>query len=112
MKCGNFLMWGIVGIVVLVWCVVWGLFWWLVLIVVVIVVVVMFYFYIILFEVLVFFDGCVCGLVIMLDIDGKVFVWCGEIFGMVSFDKIVFVLKNVVVVIEDKCFYCYIGVDL
>lgn len=101
--------WGICWVV----CLLFWLFWLIGVVVCLIVVGVVVYIVIILLFVDDLIDGCVWGLVILLDVIGVLFVWCGDQFGgMIIVDMVLFYLCNVVVVIEDKCFYWYIGVSL
>ncbi|MFT4014901.1 MAG: transglycosylase domain-containing protein [Paracoccus sp. (in: a-proteobacteria)] len=108
---GNFLTWGIAGLVLLVWRVLWGSLWRLGLTVAAILAAATFYFYTTLPEASALFDGRARGSVTLLDSDGAVFAWRGETFGMVSADKIAPVLKNAVVATEDRRFYMHLGVD-
>lgn len=108
---GNALSFGLIGLISLIWRMIWGSIWRLGLTLVLIVAAATLYYYSTLPEPSALFDGRARGSVTMQDREGHVFAWRGETFGMVASDKIAPVLKDAVVATEDKRFYRHVGVD-
>ncbi|AGT07618.1 transglycosylase domain-containing protein [Paracoccus aminophilus] len=110
-RAGSAVTGGIVGLITLIWRVIWGSVWRLVLTAFLILFAASAYYYTTLPEATALFDGRARGSVTMLDSDGRPFAWRGETYGMVGADKIAPVLKEAVVATEDKRFYEHLGVD-
>ncbi len=108
---GNALTFGVVGLITLIWRVIWGSVWRLVAVVALIVAGAGFFYYAQLPEPSALFDARQRGSVTMLDRDGNVFAWRGETFGAVTADKIAPVLRDAVVATEDRRFYYHLGID-
>ena len=107
----NAVSFGIVGLVTLIWRVIWGSIWRLVAVVALIVGAATVFYYTTLPEPTALFDARQRGSVTMLDRDGNVFAWRGETFGAVTADKIAPVLREAVIATEDKRFYYHLGID-
>ncbi|MDO5647312.1 transglycosylase domain-containing protein [Paracoccus sp. (in: a-proteobacteria)] len=101
----------IVGLIVLIWRIIWGSVWRLGMVVVLILALSTAYYYSSLPEPEDLFDGRARGSVTMLDRDGRVFAWRGETYGAVTSDEIAPVLKQAVIATEDRRFYQHLGVD-
>ncbi|MFV0385128.1 transglycosylase domain-containing protein [Paracoccus sp. (in: a-proteobacteria)] len=108
---GNVLTRTIAGTAGLIWRVVWGSAWRLTMVLALIVGGASAYYYAGLPEPQDLFDARQRGSVTMLDRDGRVFAWRGEIYGAVSNDKIAPVLREAVIATEDKRYYMHLGVD-
>ena len=102
---------GLVGLIGLIWRIIWGSAWRLGAVVALIIGVATFFFYAQLPEPSALFDGRQRGSVTMLDRDGNVFAWRGETFGTVTADKIAPILREAVIATEDKRFHYHLGID-
>lgn len=102
----------IVGLILAVWRVIWGLVWRVTAIGAVGLAAVVAYFYAQLPEVDALVDGRARGSVTMLDRNGEVFAWRGETFGgMITADSVSPDLHDAVVATEDKRFYWHFGIS-
>ena len=102
----------VVGLILAVWRVIWGIAWRGTAIGALILGGVIWYFYAQLPDVADLIDGRARGSVTMLDRNGEVFAWRGETFGgMVTSDKVSPFLRDAVVATEDKRFYWHYGIS-
>ncbi|WP_395540738.1 transglycosylase domain-containing protein [Neotabrizicola sp. sgz301269] len=102
----------IVGMVLFLWRMVWGVLWRVTAVGALILGCVVFYFYAQLPPVTDLLDGRARGSVTMLDREGKVFAWRGETFGgQITADTVSPHLLNAVVATEDKRFFWHLGVS-
>ena len=102
----------VVGLILAVWRVLWGIAWRGTVIGALILGGVIWYFYAQLPEVADLIDGRARGSVTMLDRNGEVFAWRGETFGgMVTADSVSPFLRDAVVATEDKRFYWHYGIS-
>jgi penicillin-binding protein 1A len=109
---GNFLTRAVVGLVSLIWRVIWGVTWRVVALVALILGGVTFYFYATLPDVGELLDGRARGSVTMLDANGDVFAWRGESFGgVITADTVSPHLKHAIVATEDRRFWWHFGIS-
>ncbi|PRD40159.1 UNVERIFIED_CONTAM: pbpG [Trichonephila clavipes] len=102
----------ILGVLGLIWRVIWGIGWRVTAVVALILFGATFFFEQRLPQVSDLVDARARGSVTMLDRDGKVFAWRGETFGgMITAENVSKHLKNAVVATEDKRFYNHFGVS-
>ncbi|WP_151717346.1 transglycosylase domain-containing protein [Gemmobacter serpentinus] len=102
----------ILGLVSLIWRIIWGVGWRVTALIGLIVLGASFYFYQQLPPVSGLVDARARGSVTMLDRDGQVYAWRGETFGgMITSDHVSKYLREAVVATEDKRFYGHFGVS-
>ena len=102
----------IVGFVLLIWRVLWGVAWRATAIGAMVLGGVVWYFHSQLPPVTELIDGRARGSVTMLDSEGQVFAWRGETFGgMITADSVAQDLHDAVIATEDRRFYWHLGVS-
>jgi penicillin-binding protein 1A len=111
-KSRNPLVWLVVGLVSLIWRILWGTFLRVGIVSALILGLVVFYFYAQLPPVADLLDGRARGSVTLLDRNDTVFAWRGETFGgQITSDTVSPDLLNAVVATEDKRFYRHFGIS-
>ena len=109
---GNILVRLTVGLVNLVWRVLWGTVWRATMVVILILGLATGYYYTTLPPLTELLDGRSRGSVTMLDSDGQVFAWRGETFGgQITAADVSPHLRNAIIATEDRRFYSHFGLS-
>ena len=101
----------VVGLIVAIWRVLWGIAWRGTAIGALILGGFIFYYYAQLPAITDLVDGRARGSVTMQDRNGEVFAWRGETFGVIASDTVAPYLHDAVVATEDKRFYWHFGIS-